>query len=151
MTARPAIDCSAQFGGDDCANALLPHFRAFKRSFLESDNVLPCRSIERVAFVFRVSGSVRDFAFEGCENIDFNSRKKYISIDVGVQIARWKGRTNSEIARCLAGMLPDGLDQMLTRLKVERIACDESAIRAMFEQGLAKYVAHWSSGEASAL
>lgn len=72
---RPAIDCSAQFGGDDAASALIPHFRAFKMAFADSGAALPC-GIDRAAFVLRGGGSVRDFPFEGCENVDLNRKKK---------------------------------------------------------------------------
>jgi hypothetical protein len=141
---RPAIDFSAQMGDKESDAALLPHFQALKRAFAESGVALPCQHVERMAYVLRVSGSIVNFNFEGCERIDLNSRKKYISIDVGVPIARWKDRGDQEIAAYLAGAMREGLEQMLARLRAKKITCDEPAIRALFEQGVARYLATWS-------
>lgn len=138
----PAIGCSADFGGDDAASALLPHFRAFKVAFADSGEALPS-GIERAAFILRVGGSVRDFPFEGCENVDLNRKKKYISIDVGVPIKRWQGRSDVEIAAYLIDSMWEGLEEILARLAANKIPCDASAIRALFEAGAQRYLAAW--------
>lgn len=140
---RLTIDVSAQMGDEASDAALLPHFQALKRAFSASGTPLPCKQVERMAYVLRVSGSITNFNFEGCEAIDLNRGKKYISIDVGVPIARWKDQSDAEISQYLASVLPDGLDQMLARLRAEKIVCDDTAVRVLFEQGLARYVSAW--------
>jgi hypothetical protein len=131
-------------GDKESSAAIQPHFKALKRAFLECGSTLPCKQVEGIDYLLRVSGSIVNFNFEGCERIDLNSRKKYISIDVGVPIARWKDRGDQEIAGYLAGAMREGLEQMLARLRAKRVTCDEPAIRALFEQGVARYLATWS-------
>lgn len=140
-----AIDFAAQMGDKESDAALLPHFQAFKRAFMECGSKLPCKQVEGMDYLLRVSGSIVKFEFEGCERIDLNRRKKYISIDVGVPMARWKDRSDQEIAAYLAASMRDGLEQMLERLRAEKLACDDAAIRTMFEQGAARYLAGWSA------
>ena len=130
-------------GGPDADAALLPHFKSLKQAFVSGDGSLPCVGTDLIAFILRVDGKVHSFNFEGCERVDLNRRKKYISIDVGVPIVRWQGRSDAEIARYLVAVLPGGFEQMLARLRAEKIVCDEAAVRAMFEQGLARYAVHW--------
>ncbi len=141
---KHAFGCSAQMGGMDADAALLAHFRAFKAAFADS-GALPCDQLELIAFVLRVGGSVRDFPFEGCEKIDLNRKKKYISIDVGVPIARWQGRSDKEIAVYLIDAMREGLDQMLAHLSANKITCDAAAIRSLFEAGAQGYLAAWSA------
>lgn len=140
---RPVIDCSAQMGGEDVDSVLFPHFREFKRAFSVTAGELPCKMIERLAYVWRADGAIQQFNFEGCERIDLNRRKKYISIDVGVPITRWKDRSDREIAEYLAVSMRSGLEQILERLRAEKIECDDAAIRSLLEQGLSRYLATW--------
>jgi hypothetical protein len=77
-----SIDFSAQFGGLDAENHVLPHFKALKKA---------CKSIEIVnfpfrnlTFILRVDGKIRSFNFSGLEKIKTASSKEYISIDLGI-------------------------------------------------------------------
>lgn len=137
------LSVSAQFGGGLGSTVLKPHFFGLKKGFRGAGDLIPCDSIRQVAFILRVDGDIVQFNFEGCERIDLNLRKKYISIDVGVPMACWKDRSDVEIAQYLASVLPDGLEQMLARLRAEKIACDEDQVRALFERGLSRYVSTW--------
>ncbi len=143
-----AIDFAAQMGDKESDAALLPHLKALKRAFLECGSALPCKQVEGMDYLLRVSGSIVKFEFEGCERIDLNRRKKYISIDVGVPVARWKDRSDLEIAEYLAVSMRDGLEQMLEKLRASKLSCEENAVRAMFEEGVVRYLAHWQSSEA---
>jgi hypothetical protein len=141
---RPAIDCSAQMGGKDVDAVLQPHFHAFKMAFAYGGAVLPCIQIERLAFVVRADGAVQKFNFEGCENVDLNRKKKYISIDVGVPISRWQDRSDAEIAAYLIDSMWEGLEEMLAHLAANKIVCDAAAIRALFEIGMQRYRDTWN-------
>ena len=83
--------------------------------------------------------------FEGCENVDLNRKKKYISIDVGVPIKRWQGCSDAEIAAYLIDSMWEGLEEMLARLAANKIDCDAAAIRVLFEAGAQRYLAAWTT------
>lgn len=76
------IDFSAQFGGGDAAKAVLPHFRALKTAAAEVE--IPGFPRPQLAFILRVDGQVRSFGFVGLDNVDFDSKGKYVSVDIGI-------------------------------------------------------------------
>lgn len=142
---RDGFLISAQYGDIESAAAIRPNFRAIKAALRADVDAIACEHIHQFAYVLRVSGSITSFEFEGCEKIDLNRRKHYISIDVGVPMVRWKDKTDTEIAQYLVNVLPDGLEQMLARLRTEKIVCDEAVVRGLFAQGIARYLAGWST------
>lgn len=143
-----AISVSAQFGGGPGSTLVKPHFFELKKALRSAGREIPCEVIREIAFILRVDGDIVQFNFEGCERIELNRRKKYISIDVGVPVARWKDRSDLEIAEYLAVSMRDGLEQMLSRLRAEKLSCDDATVRAMFEEGMARYLANWVSSAA---
>ncbi|MBA4032482.1 MAG: hypothetical protein C0478_16550 [Planctomyces sp.] len=76
------VDFSAQFGGQDAADVVLPHFKALKiacrDSFFES---FPYR---KMAYILRVDGEVTEFQLSGAGNIDIDSGGEYFSVDIGI-------------------------------------------------------------------
>jgi len=78
------IDFSAQFGGQDAADAVLPHFKALKAA---------AKGIEfagfpypELAFILRVDGEVSRYGFSGTGQPDVDSDGEYLSIDIGVTL-----------------------------------------------------------------
>ena len=78
------IDFSAQFGGQDAADAVLPHFKALKAA---------AKGIEfsgfpypEPAYILRVDGQVSQFGFSGTGEPDVDRDGEYLSIDIGVTI-----------------------------------------------------------------
>lgn len=140
-----AISVSAQFGGGPGSTLVKPHFFQLKKALLFAGREIPCEVIREIAFILRVDGNIVQFNFEGCERIELNRRKKYISIDVGVPVARWKDRSDLEIAEYLAVSMRDGLEQMLARLRAEKLSCDDATVRTKFEEGMRRYLASWAS------
>lgn len=85
------IDFSAQFGGRDAADAMLPHFRALKAAARDKSlNSLP---FDKLAFILRVDGEVTEFGQSGVCNLDLDTDGEYVSIDIGV--AKKDRRTES--------------------------------------------------------
>ena len=78
------IDTSAQFGGRDAADALLPHFKALKRA-ARSCAILDF-AFPKFAFILRVNGEISSYGTSGVENVDFESSGKYVSVDIVVTI-----------------------------------------------------------------
>lgn len=137
---KEAISISAQFGGTDVGEALKPHFFALKRAFRPAGPSLPCEKITQMAFILRGDGAVHQFQFEGCENIEVNLRSRYISIDVGVPIHRWSGRSALEIAAYLVDSMRQGLSLMLVQLEERKFKCSREQITSMFEEGAGRYL-----------
>ena len=135
---------SAQYGDVESASVIRPHFQALKAALKAELDAIQCEQLRQFAYVLRVGGAITQFNFEGCERIDLNRKKQYISIDVGVPIARWKNCSDREIAEYLAASMREGLEQMLARLRAEKFECDEAAIRGMVEQGMVRYLATWA-------
>lgn len=48
----------------------------------------------------------------------------------------------------MAVSMRNGLEQMLAKLRASKLSCDEMIARAMFEEGVVRYLAHWQSSEA---
>lgn len=76
------IDASAQFAGQDAADALLPHFKALKRAGKAvAVDGLP---FPKLSFILRVDGEVRSFGFTGPDHVDVDRKGKYVSVDIGI-------------------------------------------------------------------
>lgn len=76
------IEVSAQFGGRDAAQAVLPHFRALK-SALEGKSFggFP---FPQLAFVLRVDGEVNAYGQSGAGNVEFDKKGRYVAVDIGI-------------------------------------------------------------------
>ncbi len=76
------IDFSAQFGGQDAADAVLSHFKALKAA---------AKGIEftgfpypELAFILRVDGEVSQYGFSGTGEPEVDRDCEYLSIDIGI-------------------------------------------------------------------
>src|SRR5215471_2201008 len=97
------IDVSAQFGGPDAAQAVLPHFRALKAA-LKGKSVMgfPFREL---AFILRVDGDVNTYGQSGPGNVVFDKKGGYVSVDIGITRADRAGRGVAEVAAFLAAAI----------------------------------------------
>lgn len=84
LDVKTTIDFSAQFGGQDAADAVLPHFKALKAA---------SKGIEfsgfpypELAYVLRVDGNVSQYGFSGTGEPDVDRDGEYLSIDIGVTV-----------------------------------------------------------------
>ena len=76
------IDFSAQFGGRDAADVVLPHFRALKAAARGAR--LAGFPFAKLAFVLRVDGEVAQYGLSGVGNLDIDKDGDYLSIDLGI-------------------------------------------------------------------
>ena len=75
---------SADFGGLDASDAVLPELLALKaaaRGISVEEFPFP-----QLGFILRVDGEVSQFEFSGLDNLDVDTRGKYLSVDIGVTI-----------------------------------------------------------------
>ena len=98
-----SIEVSAQFGGGDAADALMPHFDALKMA--AQDITFEGLPFSRLAFVLRVDGQVRAFGQCGAGRIDVDQEGDSVSVDIGIPKEEWSelgSRLSAFIANALA-------------------------------------------------
>ena len=78
-----SIDFSAQYGGRDAAVVVMPHFKALKAA---------CHGIRlegfpfpELAYILRVDGEISQYHISGAGNIEIDSGRDYLSVDIGVE------------------------------------------------------------------
>ncbi len=76
------IQFSAEFGGQDAADAVLPHFKALK----SAERGITCEGFPfpKLAFILRVDGMVHCFGQSGAGNLDVDRDGEYLSVDIGI-------------------------------------------------------------------
>jgi hypothetical protein len=79
------IDVSAQFGGRDAAQTVLPYFKALKEA--AKGATVPGFVARKLAFILRVDGEVNTYGDSGPCNIDVDQNLEYVSVDLVVTIA----------------------------------------------------------------
>lgn len=79
------IDISAQFGGKDAAQALLPHFKALKKA--AKGKVLTDFPARDLTFILRVDGEVNAYESPGPCNVDVGKDGEYVSVDLVISVA----------------------------------------------------------------
>lgn len=82
---RTTIDFSAEFGGRDAADAVLPHFKALKAASrgLHFEGF----PFPQLAFILRVDGKVNEYGFSGVGELEIDKDGEYLAVDIGVRIA----------------------------------------------------------------
>jgi hypothetical protein len=94
------IDVSAQFGGRDASQAVLPHFRALKSALKgKSFGGFP---FPELAFILRVDGEVNAYRQSGAGNIEFDKKGGYVSVDIGITRAEWADRGPADLSAFVA-------------------------------------------------
>jgi hypothetical protein len=78
------VDFSAQFGGHDAADAVLPHFKALKEAAKEI--TLDAFPYPELAFILRVDGEISQYGFSGVGEPEVDKDGDYLAIDIGVTV-----------------------------------------------------------------
>lgn len=76
------VDFSAQFGGQDAADAVLPHFKALKAAARGLH--LEGFPFAKLAFILRVDGKVNSYGLSGAGYLEVDKDGEYISVDIGI-------------------------------------------------------------------
>lgn len=97
------FEISAQFGGTDAAQALLPHFRAVKSAHKgRSFDGFP---FAELAFILRVDGEVSSYGQSGPGRVDIKRKGRYVSVDLGIPRDQWAGRSTRETSAFIAAAI----------------------------------------------
>ena len=84
MTNTSVIDVSAQFGGRDAAESVLPVYRALKAA--ARDITFQGFPFPKLAFVLRVDGEVNEYGLSGVGDVEFDKNGGYVSVDIGITV-----------------------------------------------------------------
>src|SRR5688572_22507805 len=77
------VGFSAEFGVRDAAAAVLPHFKALKAASRGLD--LTGFPFPQLAYILRVDGEVTRYQLSGAGNLEIDSDRQYLSIDIGIE------------------------------------------------------------------
>jgi hypothetical protein len=105
-----SIEVSAQFGGFDAGEAILPHFHALKRAL--DGRSFPGFPIPLLDFVLRVDGQLKTFGQCGVGNLKFDKKRQSVSVDIVITTNEWKGRKTSDVASYVAGAVMASVEFM---------------------------------------
>lgn len=64
---------------------IMPYILHLRNLF--SDGVQLTPEVEKISIVFRADGQFASFGFQGCDKVKFLSKKKNISLDIGLKIS----------------------------------------------------------------
>lgn len=100
---RTSIDVSAQFGGRDASQAVLPHFRALKSAL--KGKTFGGFPFPKLTFILRVDGEVNAYGQSGAGSIDFDKKGGYVSVDIGITREDQAGRGPADLSAFVAGAI----------------------------------------------
>jgi hypothetical protein len=82
VTDSATLDVSAEFGGEDAAQVGLPHFKTLKTA--KEGITVGGFPFPQIAFILRVDGGIHSYGLSGLGNVDFDKRRQYLSLDIGI-------------------------------------------------------------------
>jgi hypothetical protein len=138
------IDVSAQFGGRDASQAVLPHFRALK-SALKGKSVggFP---FPKLAFILRVDGEVNVYGQSGAGGIEFDKKGQYVSVDIGITHEDRAGRTDTELSAFVAEAIISSRDLLMKQEDARLEGADWGALQIALQGFSAAYQAEFAQG-----
>ena len=126
------IDFSAQFGGQDAASAVLPHFKALKAACREVH--LEGFSFPELAYILRVDGEVHQFNLSGAGFLEIDKDGEYLSVDIGIQRDD-RGRIKDVISAAILS----SVDLIEALKKSKALKFDSDALQASLLELVRRY------------
>jgi hypothetical protein len=130
--ANPYITFGSQMGDINAANTVQPHLILLRQLLEAYCNKTYCKEVDEFAPILRVDGKSWYWEFEGCDKLRLSKKDRYITIDVGMPISRWKGIDEINIRKFLVSNLKYALVLIVNRLKREKYIVNDSELWADF-------------------
>lgn len=138
------LDVSAQFGGRDAAQALLPHFQALKSAL--KGKFFGGFPFRQLAFILRVDGEVNAYDQSGPGNIQFGKEGRYVSVDIGITRDDQAGRGPADLSAFVAGAIMSSVS-LLRGLGDPRLeSVDWGALEVALQEFSDAYKARFAPG-----
>jgi len=126
------IEFSAQFGGRDAATAVLPYFKALKAA---SRNLcLRGFPFPKLAYILRVDGEVTQFQFSGARNLEIDSDREYLSVDIGI-----KKEDRDQIGNVISNAILSSAEQIKAFKKAQIWDVDSTALEMCLSDLIVRY------------
>ncbi|SFC51203.1 hypothetical protein SAMN05443252_10430 [Bacillus sp. OV322] len=131
---NPYITFGAQMGDIEADNAVAPHLVELSKLLVRFCNKHYCVEVDEIAPVLRVDGDLWCFGFEGCEKLRLSKKSRYITVDIGMPISRWKGINGYDIRKYLINNLREAVKLMVKRLNKENFTVNEKELWTDFNK-----------------
>jgi hypothetical protein len=131
-------ELAAQVSGPDAGAVMRSHILAIKQAFRENAHGPFATVIDQFTFILRVDGSVRTWSIPEVGGIDFNPKKKYISIDIHIPLGVWQAGDRS-VCHHIDRTFRLGLADMITKLQSKSVSVDEEAAKDSLSKALRQY------------
>lgn len=136
------LQISAQYGGREGVEHILPMHRALNQLSKQHMGGDYCKSVNTLAVIFRVAGSVNTFdGGEGLENLLVRRKDKYISIDLVIPEARWRDLTSVELRAYVAKGVRAGIAKLIEEAESMGELKNKNALAEDFETVMSAFEA----------
>ena len=134
------ITFASQMGDQNAANIVQPHLIELRKLLKKYCNEPYSPDIQEFAPIAIIDGDIWYWNFEGCQKLRFNKKERYLTLDIGMPKNRWDGVEEASIRRYLLDNLKEGLNQIVKRLKKDKIQVDDKKLFSDFEKGEKEYM-----------
>lgn len=122
------IQISAQYGDPKAAKYFFPLQKKLNNLFIEYCVNDYFFSIKKLSVIFRVSGSIRDFCWDGPERFKYLNNQAEFTLDLSIPELKWKGKSVDQ----LKNLLKSGLIKCCTIFLEESFNLEELKNKGFF-------------------
>lgn len=135
------VSLGVRLGELELSNAMRPHFLML-RKLLRSHCTGPYSGkIDKFALVLKISGDLSGIHGEGCQNLWLGQKLRYITIDIVMPRHSWERGSPSEIKQFLADYTREAIEQMVSKLKKEKINVYARRLQSDVDEALSHFLA----------
>jgi len=98
-----------------------------------------CPTVAHYALGLRVDGKFDKFGEEGIERVRRSKRDRYISADIIIPEAVWRGRSRNELRDYLARQVRAAVQSCVARLRKDKETVEESQLFAEIDAAIGEF------------
>lgn len=111
-----------------------PFGSIWNRAFARNCRKQYCQIIDDFHIVFRISGDISDFKFQGFRNLRCSYKRRYMSINYGIAESFYSGKTDQEVKDQVNEVVREAIQLFIQRLKKDKVLIDTEQLLADFEK-----------------
>ena len=131
---------SMQVSGSKAGRVISPSFRLLHTVLERYCKNSYSPSFETFWIVFRVSGELGDFGFEGCANLRLARKRRQITVDYRIPLKQLDGKAASQLRDYLATALKEALEVIVKKAKSEKETIYESRLYEDLSAAYSEYL-----------
>jgi len=113
--------------------------KLLKTAFKAASDAPFSADLVELAWLLRWDGRLQVFGFEGHENIVVDKNEKWVSVDIGVPMAKWQDVKPEALGEYLAWCLANAIPDVAQACRRHGIELDQSATTSRLQRALAQY------------